>query len=385
MPAPPSPAEIAADRAEDEPPVDSGEFRAVSRIRRRAGFGHGLGVWVGRQMLRAPWLTRFSLTRRRERAKLQDDGADYGTVAAADGVMIGYCYLKPQPGVPRRPGVVHLHGWMETKEGHAEVARTLCGLGHPVLLGDLRCHGDSGGPFVTFGVKERHDVDTLIDLAVKRGWFTPPVVTMGFSTGAVSVLAHLAVDRERAEKTGGEPRVGGCAALAPMISLRRGVRWFRGMAAPRIAERWLMLGVAEAVRRAGLTFDETELGPIVAAEDRPILFAHGEDGSRFTLAEQVEDLHRRKSRGWTDLHTVPGVTHFAVGTAAFPDILPKWERFLRAFDCATGDGEPSPEDPAAEVEGIRADFHPPPHRDADQHAQARPAEQQTAAPVADKG
>ena len=357
MSATPSPAEIAAEREPDEPPVDAGEVRSVQRIRRRAGFGHALGVWVGRQMLRLPWLTRFSLTRKRQRPRLQNEGATYGTAAAADGTPIGYCFVPPAAGVDRRPGIVHFHGWMETKETHAEVARALAELGHPVLLGDLRHHGDSGGPFVTFGVKERHDVDVLIDLAAAEGWFTPPVLTAGFSTGAVAVLAHLAEDRARET-----PRVAGCVALAPMISLRRGVKWFRGMAAPRIAERWLMLGVMEAVRRAGLKFDETELRGVVRAESRPILFAAGEHGDRFTLGDQVEELHRVKRLGWSDLHRVPGVTHFGVGTAAFPAILPKLDRLMAEADRDSAgtfcEHAASPVEAGAEVEGVRADLDP---------------------------
>ena len=364
MPAAPSPAEIAADREGDEPPVDAEEARALGRVRRRAGFGHALGVWVGRQMLRLPWLTKFSLTRRRERGLLMDAGAQYGTAVGADGVPIAYAYLPPDPKIERRDGVVFLHGWMETKEFHADTARLLASRGHPVLLADLRHHGGSGGPFVTFGVKERHDVETLIDLGLASGWFTPPVVTMGFSTGAVSVLAHLAVDRERPRR-----RVGACCALAPMVSLRRGVKWFRGMAAPRVAERWLMLGVAEAVRRAGMTFDQTELRDVVRAEDRPILFAAGEHGSRFTLGDQVRDLVKVKTDGWTDLHTVPGVTHFAVGTHAWPDILPPWERMLAEMHAHSGEAgiwEPSPVDPTSEVQRVRVDFDPPPGRPAQQ-------------------
>ncbi len=355
--------EVAADREPDEPPPDAAEVRSLQRIRRRAGFGHSIGVWVGRQMLRAPWLTRFSLTRKRQRARLLNEGAIYGSVTAPDGVKIGLCYVPPAAGVPRRPGVVHFHGWMETKEFHADVARRLSKAGHPVLMGDLRHHGDSGGPYVTFGVKERHDVDLLIDHAAKQGWFEPPVITAGFSTGAVTVLAHLAVDRERAGDGAAGPRVGGCAALAPMISLRRGVRWFRGMAAPRIAERWLMLGVMEAVRRAGMTFDETELSGVVSAEERPILFAAGERGDRFTLGDQVEQLHRRKTRGWTALHTVPGVTHFAVGTAAFPAILEKWDAMLamvrRRCDEPACAEDGLVVEPGAEVERVRADLHTP--------------------------
>ena len=348
----PTAEEIAADREPDEPPVDSGEVRAVQRIRKRSGPAHRLGVFVGRQMLRAPWLTKFSFTRNRQRPLLQNAGGEYGTAEAFDGVKIGYCFLPPAPDVPRQPAVIHLHGWMETKETHADVARLLVKRGHPVLLADLRHHGDSGGPFVTFGVKERRDVETLIDLGIERGWFTPPVVTMGFSTGAVSVLAHLKLDRER-----DTPRVGGCVALAPMISLRRGVKWFRGMAAPRVAERWLMLGVAEAVRRAGIRFDETELRDTVAVEDRPILFAAGERGSRFTLGEQVMDLYEAKKRGWRCGHVVPGVTHFAVGVASWPEIVPKFERFLDAV-AEAGPGEPSPAQSAAEVQRVRADFDP---------------------------
>ena len=291
-------------------------------VERRAGVFHPLGVLVGGAVLRAPRLTPWWIDREEPRAELKISGATFHAATAEDGATLAYCFVPPADGEPRKAPVLYLHGWMETKEVHADPARLLADRGHPVILADLRAHGDSTGKLCTFGVRERHDAEAVLDDAARRFGLEPPFVTVGFSTGAVTVLHHLAVDRA------GKNRVAACCALAPMISFRGGVRWFRGMLAPKIAQKWLLLGCAGAIRRAGFTYHETDLRDVVAGETRPVLFASGPLGSRYTLGDHVTELHRLKKRGWTDYVEVDAPTHFTVGVDAWDRILPAWDAML---------------------------------------------------------
>ena len=300
---------------------------ATTPVERRGGLFHPLGVLVGKAVLRAPRLTPHLIGRDAPRRELAAAGATLHDATCDDGVSLAYAFVPPAAGEPRKPPVLYLHGWMETKEVHARPARLLADRGHPVILADLRAHGDSGGKFCTFGVRERHDADAVLDDAARRFDLEPPFVTVGFSTGAVTVLHHLAVDRE-GPPFHGQGRVAACCALAPMISFRGGVRWFRGMLAPQVAQKWLLLGCAGAIRRAGFTYNETDLRGVVADETRPVLFASGPLGSRWTLGDHVTELHRLKKHGWTDYVEVDAPTHFTVGVEAWDRILPAWDAML---------------------------------------------------------
>src|SRR6266850_1169681 len=58
--------------------------------------------------------------------------------------------------------VVLCHGVGSAKERQLDLARYLAGRGYNVLVFDFRGHGESGGNFISFGVRERFDVMAAI-------------------------------------------------------------------------------------------------------------------------------------------------------------------------------------------------------------------------------
>lgn len=69
--------------------------------------------------------------------------------------------------------------------GGMQIARDA---GHNVLLVDQRSHGRSGGTVITFGVKERFDVQSWVAYVAQRFGPDTPVFLDGISMGAATVL-----------------------------------------------------------------------------------------------------------------------------------------------------------------------------------------------------
>jgi pimeloyl-ACP methyl ester carboxylesterase len=86
--------------------------------------------------------------------------------------------------------VVLVHGYADAKVGALLWAQPLLDLGFNVLLTDLRAHGESEGQFTTAGLRDRHDLDQIINqIRAARPAETEHVVLMGISMGAAVVLA----------------------------------------------------------------------------------------------------------------------------------------------------------------------------------------------------
>ena len=60
--------------------------------------------------------------------------------------------------------------------------------GANVILTDQRAHGKSGGSIITFGVKERKDVQSWVDYVCKKYGKDTPIYLDGISMGAATVL-----------------------------------------------------------------------------------------------------------------------------------------------------------------------------------------------------
>ena len=276
---------------------------------------------AGKFMIRGPRLLRWLARRAPGRRALQALGGEFFSVRAADGARIAGCYIPTRTSQRKRPFFL-THGWMGFKERYAETARFLSERGHPVVLMDLRAHGDSGGKFSTFGLQEAGDIAAVYDEAFARGWFDRPPISMGFSLGAASVALHLARDA----------RPAGAVLLGPFFGLRGGVRFIRRLVAPEKAEEWLLLGCREAVARAGFRMEESALEPSIKTESRPILFVAGSADRDDTLNKQVARLKEAKQQGWSRMVVVPGVGHFRLALEAWPLIWPDVEALLREVD-----------------------------------------------------
>jgi uncharacterized protein len=172
----------------------------------------------------------------------------------------------PAVGVPRGT-VVLVHGFAASKDDAqvVRVAEDLSSAGLAVLACDGRGHGSSGGT-CTLGDLERHDVAAVAQWA---GEHPGPVVLVGASMGAISVLRHAAA---------GHP------AIAGVVTVSSPAKWelpysIRAILAALLTRtppgRWL------AGRHLGVRVDPrwTDASPpvvLAARITRPVVIIHGE-------------------------------------------------------------------------------------------------------------
>ena len=144
------------------------------------------------------------------------------TVAAPDGTNLDVWVIKGRSGAPSekpRGTVVLIHGLAIPKAYYLSLGRSFARAGFDVVMPDLRAHGHSGGDFMTYGVKERHDIKAVVDHLTARGVVGEPIYAFGISMGAAVAVQYAAVDS----------RCKGVMAVAPYQDLRTIARrygWF---------------------------------------------------------------------------------------------------------------------------------------------------------------
>ena len=186
--------------------------------------------------------------------------------------------------------------------------------GWNALLFDLRHHGASGGDTMTFGVKEKGDVEAAVRLAAERS--PGPVVLWGVSLGGASVVFAAADD----------PKVAGVICDSSYRSLAdtarhhlqlfRTFRWWL-----RLVPQWPVadLTIFWIGRRGG--FDPATVDVRAAAgrlAGRPALFV-ANSGDRRMPKEIAFDLQAAVGRS-AEVLIVPGESHGGAwrdGTAAY--------------------------------------------------------------------
>ncbi|MBZ5521430.1 MAG: alpha/beta fold hydrolase [Acidobacteriia bacterium] len=111
------------------------------------------------------------------------------SVTAADGAVLKGWYVHPR--LFNGSSVVLTHGITDNREGIAGYARIFLDQGYAVLLPDARAHGESGGEFATYGVKEADDLHRWVSWLYDHD---PPQCVYGFgeSYGAALILQSLA-------------------------------------------------------------------------------------------------------------------------------------------------------------------------------------------------
>jgi len=101
--------------------------------------------------------------------------------------------------------MILLHGLGESKANYLTVGTNLAKMGYDAVLIDLRCHGRSGGKYITCGAKEKQDVQAIIETLSKERKITPePLYVCGVSFGGATGIQYAAI----------EPKVAGIVAVA---------------------------------------------------------------------------------------------------------------------------------------------------------------------------
>jgi pimeloyl-ACP methyl ester carboxylesterase len=211
------------------------------------------------------------------------------------------------PATPTRAAVVLVHGFSASSHDGAVVrqAEALCEAGFEVTAYDSRGHGRAGGE-CTLGDLESHDVAAAARGAGSDGL---PVVLVGASMGAISVLRHAATTDQR---------------LAGVVTVSCPAAW----RAPRSVQGALAaamtqtrLGRRIAARRLGVRLSPvwTNAAPpttLVAQLHVPVAVIHGQADHFIRPCDAVELFRHAPEPRRLDL--VPGMGHAYDALAVSP-------------------------------------------------------------------
>ena len=218
------------------------------------------------------------------------------SITAHDGTPLRGRYYHFADGAPL---VILCHGYRSSalrdcSGGHALTKK----LGFNALVIHQRCHGESGGTTITFGIRERHDLMGWIRYANGRFGTDTPILLFGLSMGAATTLMGC--------ELGYPDNVAGILADSPYAAPADIIlKVCRDMGyPPRLCWPFIWLGAAlfghfrpdactarEAVRHAKV----------------PILLLHGEDDRLvpFSMSQTIRDACAAPAY----LHTFPGAGH----------------------------------------------------------------------------
>jgi uncharacterized protein len=113
------------------------------------------------------------------------------SITAADAVVLKGWYVHPQQA--NGYAVLLAHGITDNREGVGGYAALFLRHGYSVLLPDARAHGESGGEFATYGIKEADDLHRWVSWLYAHD-SSKCVYGFGESYGAALVLQSLAVE-----------------------------------------------------------------------------------------------------------------------------------------------------------------------------------------------
>jgi len=127
---------------------------------------------------------------------------DHRVIPIDDETQIDVWVIKADPAAtttaPSGPKgtVIILHGLGESKASfpYFGAAKVLARKGYDVVLPDLRAHGRSGGKYVTYGAKEKHDVKAVMDALLVDGTVSQPLYACGATLGGATAIQYAAID-----------------------------------------------------------------------------------------------------------------------------------------------------------------------------------------------
>lgn len=189
-------------------------------------------------------------------------------------------------------------------------------LGFALLLVDQRAHGESGGHYITYGVKERRDVLSWIDYVNLRFGDNTPILIGGLSMGASTVQMACGLGLPENVRAA----VSDCGFTTPY---EIGVHVLRRRKLPV----WLLLPQVELFCRLLAGFGLKECSTLTAQRRNriPTFFVHGEDDNLVPCEMTLRNY--KACRAEKHLLTVPGATH---GVSYLVD-QPRYEREIKEF------------------------------------------------------
>lgn len=217
------------------------------------------------------------------------------TITSYDGLKLHGRYYAVQDGAPV---IIAFHGYRSASLRDCAIGFSL-GLkyGYNVLAVDQRAHGMSEGHVITFGIKERYDCQSWISYIKERFGEGRPILLIGISMGAATVL--MAADLDLPTNVKGIIADSAYCSPADIIKkVCRDIGYPVKLTYPLI-------------RLGALIFGSFELNAAAAINSAkrsqlPILLIHGEE-DLFVPCEMSKKIHASASN--TRLYTFPDAGH----------------------------------------------------------------------------
>ena len=202
-----------------------------------------------------------------EMRKARDIDA-YATIPGADKTPIDVWVLNSKAGQAAHKGTaIILHGMNDTKADfpYFHAAKPLTRLGYDVVLIDLRAHGRSGGKYITFGAKEKHDVQAVMDALLQNNQVAQPLYVFGANLGGSVAIQYAAIDN----------RVKGVVALSPYRDFTSLAIWQMHFLNPVMQPKDVLTKIADAATLGD--FEPADASTLEAAKKLtcPLLLVHG--------------------------------------------------------------------------------------------------------------
>ncbi|MBL7219357.1 MAG: alpha/beta fold hydrolase [Phycisphaerae bacterium] len=220
-------------------------------------------------------------------------------IVVCDGTEIDVWVIKARrrpKTASRKATVVVIHPLMMSKGWFFSLGERLAADGWDVVLPDLRAHGASGGKYITWGAKDKHDIKTVVDAMIAEKLIEPRVYAMGASLGGCVAIQYAAVDS----------RCEGVLSLSPPTGVKGAAR----LIFPLATKGWLDRTIVHAGEIAD--FDPADASALDAAADLkcPIILAHGR--LDFIVPHSHSDRIYAAAGGPKKLISLPLATHSTV-------------------------------------------------------------------------
>ena len=234
----------------------------------------------------------------REKAQaLRDLELEQVAIRSTEGYVLRARWY-PADGAKRT--VILVHGWrscwnVDFSASSPFLHDNACNL----LLIDQRCHGESGGDLISYGIRERHDVLAWMDWLDANHPGTP-VYLCGVSMGAATVL--MTAELPVAERISGIIADCGYSTPDEIVKLTVG-KTLGGLTGPTMAAVNL-----NCKMRAGFTLKSAS--PIEAMAKNteiPCLFFHGDEDDFVPVRMSLENYYACQAP--KELHIVHGAGH----------------------------------------------------------------------------
>jgi pimeloyl-ACP methyl ester carboxylesterase len=218
--------------------------------------------------------------------------------------------------------MVLLHGFALDARVVAPWALHYAALGWRCALVDLRGHGKSTGPNITYGPLEAADLSQWLDGETAAGRITPPLVVFGESYGAAVALRWAA----------SEPRINAVVAVSPYAELKPAMLAIRSGYASWVPKSWTERAADRLPRAVGVAQDGLDPVTWVRQVRQPLLLIGG-DGDEVAPEAALRRL-KAAAAGPVELAMFTKAIHETL-PFLLDDVAPKADAWLAAIPPAT--------------------------------------------------